>query len=73
MQNFDKYMFRYPSDADQNCLLNSESRRTQQDVFVPEDQGVQVEFETIFFSSYRLKGGKIMNRGNINKPIIIHK
>ena len=70
MQNFDKYMFRYPSDADQNCLLNSESRRTQQDVFVPEDQGVQVEFETIFFPSYKLKKRKKMLKRKINRKII---
>ncbi|KAH7730950.1 PAN domain containing protein [Aphelenchoides avenae] len=30
----------YPTDATQNCLLNTESRHTQPDVFVNEDQGV---------------------------------
>lgn len=32
----------YPSDPDQNCLLNSETKVTQPDVFVPEDQGVNM-------------------------------
>ncbi|VDN19195.1 unnamed protein product [Gongylonema pulchrum] len=32
----------YPNDVDQNCLLNSESRETQPNVFVTEDQGVRM-------------------------------
>uniref|UniRef100_A0A914X9T5 Apple domain-containing protein n=1 Tax=Plectus sambesii TaxID=2011161 RepID=A0A914X9T5_9BILA len=32
----------YPSDPDQNCLLNSETKDSQPDVFVPEDQGVNM-------------------------------
>ncbi|VDK64312.1 unnamed protein product [Anisakis simplex] len=32
----------YPNDEDQNCLLNSESRDTQPDVFVAEDPDVEM-------------------------------
>ncbi len=31
-------------DPDQNCLLNSETRDTQPDVFVPEDQGINMVY-----------------------------
>ncbi|KAF7633874.1 Apple domain-containing protein [Meloidogyne graminicola] len=33
-----KSLMFYPSDSEQNCLMNSESRHTQSDVFVPEEQ-----------------------------------
>ncbi|EJD74962.1 hypothetical protein LOAG_17799 [Loa loa] len=32
----------YPNDEDQNCLLNTENRKTHPNVFVPEGQGVRV-------------------------------
>ncbi|VDM97051.1 unnamed protein product [Thelazia callipaeda] len=32
----------YPNDAEQNCLLNAESRETRANVFVAEDQGVRM-------------------------------
>uniref|UniRef100_A0A914EN27 Apple domain-containing protein n=1 Tax=Acrobeloides nanus TaxID=290746 RepID=A0A914EN27_9BILA len=34
----------YPNDDDQNCLLNTESRITTPEVFMPEDQGVNVVY-----------------------------
>ncbi|KAK0397976.1 hypothetical protein QR680_002370 [Steinernema hermaphroditum] len=34
----------YPSDEDQNCLLNSNNRDSVPDSFVPEDQGVQMVY-----------------------------
>ncbi|KAL3095263.1 hypothetical protein niasHS_007362 [Heterodera schachtii] len=37
-----KSLMFYPTDADQNCLMNSESRFTQSDVFVQEDQNVHM-------------------------------
>ncbi|CAK5082198.1 unnamed protein product [Meloidogyne enterolobii] len=36
-----KSLMFYPSDQEQNCLMNSESRHTQSDVFVPEEQNVE--------------------------------
>ncbi|KHJ97826.1 PAN domain protein [Oesophagostomum dentatum] len=32
----------YPLDKDQNCLLNGESRRSQPNLFIPEDTGHQM-------------------------------
>uniref|UniRef100_A0A914HZM5 Apple domain-containing protein n=1 Tax=Globodera rostochiensis TaxID=31243 RepID=A0A914HZM5_GLORO len=37
-----KSMMFYPTDTDQNCLMNSESRYSQSEVFVPEDQNVHM-------------------------------
>uniref|UniRef100_A0A914YM06 Apple domain-containing protein n=1 Tax=Panagrolaimus superbus TaxID=310955 RepID=A0A914YM06_9BILA len=39
----------YPSDETQNCLLNTQSRQTLPDVFIPEDQGVNMVYYEILF------------------------
>lgn len=49
----------YPSDPDQNCLLNSETRDTQPDVFVPEDQGVNMLYFDIGRESAKQEKGSL--------------
>ncbi|KAI1716605.1 PAN domain-containing protein [Ditylenchus destructor] len=46
----------YPTDEDQNCLLNSESKSTQPDVFVPEDQGVTMIYFEMAKEDSAIKG-----------------
>ncbi|TMS37573.1 hypothetical protein L596_004476 [Steinernema carpocapsae] len=53
----------YPSDEDQNCLLNSNNRDSVPDSFVPEDQGVQMVYFDVVredgFDFKRLKDGPV--------------
>uniref|UniRef100_A0AC35GJ66 Apple domain-containing protein n=1 Tax=Panagrolaimus sp. PS1159 TaxID=55785 RepID=A0AC35GJ66_9BILA len=53
----------YPSDETQNCLLNTQSRQTLPDVFIPEDQGVNmVYYEVLFENDLDFKSNNLNSR-----------